>query len=832
MNYSIDTDESYKDLLAAIIEGEVSTPILSGDILTCLADYAQAAVTFKLEPVYSLKYRIKFKQYNIVRNVIDFHKMLKHIEDSEYIAYDTETTGLNTRKDIVVGFAVCGRPGEAWYLPLYEYIPELTDHSFCLDRIFEHSDAHTIITALINKKLIMHNASYDIRITKSNFGIDLSNSLYADTVLMQHTLNEESHFGLKDLAVTFSTELQFDGQDSANQEQIELELNVKAKGGKWLKSNKEMYKGDMPIIAKYCNADVDITLRLFYYLEKRLREENLIGFFYKEEVMPLYTLCTIPMEMRGVHLDLEKLKKYNFEIGIDLKKLETEVVIAILATDAGQEFVQQRLDTEFPPKNSGSFAQELAKYFDLPLPKLPSGKYQITQKTLKNLDEESAAFNFLMTGDASYLKNTYDGVSILTEIQKNLMVAKDQSEHPINIGSKTQLAKIVFELMGIKPLSKTKKGAPQFNEVIIDHLVNEHDLLWARELRVYNKLTKIKGSYFERFLEQHEDGIFYPSFKQHGTTSGRYSSDLQQLPKPIEDEEDDPEDARILKYTDIIRELVVAPEGYNFLDDDYESLEPRVFADDAADQALIDIFVKNLDMYSVVAIGAEKLEGVSADKKADNFLKKLFPNKRQNAKAYALGIRYGMKDFKLHKTLNIELAEAQLIIDNYFKSFPGLKKAMDKYLKEVKTTGRVTSKFGRVRHLPRAKELYERFGDDLLDYKKLMSLSKKHYITMADLKLLRSEYNNILNNALNFPIQSAASSLVNRAMIAIARRFKEEGLNAWMSANIHDQIITTCVKKDVVKGSYIMQDCMENTNKLLMPLIAIPEVATNFKDGH
>jgi len=261
-------------------------------------------------------------------------------------------------------------------------------------------------------------------------------------------------------------------------------------------------------------------------------------------------------------------------------------------------------------------------------------------------------------------------------------------------------------------------------------------------------------------------------------------------------------------------------------------LEPRVFADDAADEALVKIFTDNLDMYSVVAIGAEKLEGVSADKKAPNFLKNLMPEKRQNAKAYALGIRYGMKDFKLAKTLDIEPKDAQIIIDNYFKSFPGLKLAMDKYSKEVKTTGRVTSKFGRVRHLPRVQEIKNQFGDGILDFKNLINIAKTKYIPLNDLKDIRKEYNNLLNNALNFPIQSAAASIVNRAMIAMSIEFKKHNLNAWVSLQIHDQVVVTCAEKDLDRAKEIMQYCMENTNTLLMPLIAIPEVASNLKEGH
>lgn len=822
MIYSIDSEQSYQDLLDAIAAGELTELHLTSNRL--MTDQAR----FILEPKYLQLYKIKFKQYKIVRTNSDVKAMLQHIHDSEYIAYDTETTGLNVRKDIVIGFSVCGSPGEAWYLPFWEYNPNCPE-PFNLFMVNPMRLGNQVLHALENKKLIMHNASFDIRVTKSNFDIDLSEALYADTVLMQHTLDEESDFGLKDLAVRFTRELQFDGQDAANQEQLELEQNVKSKGGKWLKSNKQMYKGDMEIIGKYCNADVDITLRLFQYLNVRLQEENLSDLFYNQEVMPLYKYCTIPMESKGVHLDMQALREYNTKIEADLKDIETNVVIAILATEAGQEFVKQRLAEEFPPKNSGSFAQEVARYFDLPLPKLPSGKYQITKSTINKAHDAipGATRQYNSVGFLLGVTDLLD--SEIAEIQKRLLIAKDGTEHAINIGSKQQLGKIVFDLMGIKPLTKTDKGAPQFNEDIIDHLVEEHDLEWAKELRVYNKLTKIKGSYFERFLEAQEDGIFYPRFNQTATTSGRYGSDMQQLSRPLEEDADD---ARIVYYTNILRALFIAPKGYKYLDDDYESLEPRVFADDAADDALIKIFTDNLDMYSVVAIGAEKLEGVSADKKAPNFLKNLMPEKRQNAKAYALGIRYGMKDFKLAKTLNIEPHEAQEIIDNYFKSFPGLKKAMDKYLKEVKTTGRVTSKFGRVRHLPRVKEIKTQFGDDILDFKKLMTISKNKYIPLAQLKDVRKEYNNLLNNALNFPIQSAAASIVNRAMIAMSKRFKEQKLNAWVSLQIHDQIVVTCAEKDIDKAKKIVQDCMENTNKLLMPLIAVPEVASNLKEGH
>jgi DNA polymerase-1 len=269
-----------------------------------------------------------------------------------------------------------------------------------------------------------------------------------------------------------------------------------------------------------------------------------------------------------------------------------------------------------------------------------------------------------------------------------------------------------------------------------------------------------------------------------------------------------------------------------FIDDDYESLEPRVFADDAGDQALIDIFELGEDFYSKVAIGTEGLKGVSAHKKDPNFLKNLHPEVRQNAKAYSLGIRYGMKAGKLSMALNISKEEAQDKIDNYFKNFPGLKSAMDNYLAQAKLNGRVVSKYGRIRHLPRVKEIHNKYGDSILDYENLRRISTKTFTPIATLKDVRKEYNNLLNNALNFPIQAAATSIVNRAMIAMSYKFREEGLDAWVSLQIHDQVVVSCNKNRIDRVKEIVQDCMENTNKLAMKLIAKPEVANNLREGH
>ncbi len=745
-------------------------------------------------------------------------QFISELNSYDIVAYDTETTGLNVRKDKVIGFSVSCIEGSGWYLPLYVWNKELQE---LVPQSWELSIARDILSRLSLKKLIMHNASFDVRVTANNLGISLISALYADTQLMKHTLAEEGPFALKENAIIYAKEIGLDSQDAANQEQLDLEENVKANGGKWLKTNKEMYKADLEVLYKYAIADTDITLRLFNYFETQLIEQNLYELFYEEEVMPLYKLVTIKMEHRGVHLDMPKLEQHLSEIEAELAKSQELVVKAIMETEEGGKFISTILSDQFPIKPTGKLVQRFCEKLKLPLPKLASGKYQINKKTLELVKHDESAYRFLSEGFDTYNETFWDKLrmELLLETQK----------YPINIGSKDQLGTIVFEYLNIEPLTKTPGGKGQFNEDFVEHLAEKYGFTWAKELRVFNKLTKIKSSYYDRFMEKQEGGIYYPSFKQHATTSGRYGSDLQQLSRPIEEGSDD---SRIVYFTNTLRALVIPKSGYAFIDDDYESLEPRVFADDAGDQALIDIFLNGEDFYSKVGIGAEKLEGVSADKKAPNFLKNVNPTARQNAKAYALGIRYGMKDVKLSYTLNISKEEAQQIIDNYFDSFPGLKEAMDGYLTEVKRQGTVTSKFGRVRHLPRARQLYVKFGDAILDFKALPRLSYKHKISMDELKSMRKEYNNLLNNALNFPIQSAAASLVNRAAIAMSKEFLAEGLDAWVSLQIHDQLVISSSSICIDRVKEIVQDCMENTNKLAMPLVAKPEIAYNLKDGH
>jgi DNA polymerase-1 len=214
-------------------------------------------------------------------------------------------------------------------------------------------------------------------------------------------------------------------------------------------------------------------------------------------------------------------------------------------------------------------------------------------------------------------------------------------------------------------------GAFVFDSDVIEELSSKYE--WAENLRIYNKLLKIKSTYIDRFLNNNDDGVYYPYFKQNGTVSGRYGSDLQQLPKPKEEGEDVP---IVVQYTNLVRAFFISNKGTKFIDTDYASLEPRVFAHVANDPGLKKIFTDDLDFYSHIAIQTEKLEGVSAHTKAPNFLKKVNPLKRQQAKAYSLGVPYGMTGYALSMAIGVDKKEGAKLVEGYLEGFPELKKWM------------------------------------------------------------------------------------------------------------------------------------------------------------
>lgn len=788
------------------------------------------------------------KKYYEVNSFETLKLLVEHIESHDFIAYDTETNSLNTRKNRVVGFSICGEIGISFYFPILKWNFEKQE----LEELYIEGQgciglAKRVLNKLHGKKVICHNGAFDIPTTNQNFGINLINDFYCETILLIHTVQEEGVgrggaevFGLKKVAIAIQDKIGLDVEKAANEEQIELKASIVKNGGSVTKENYEIYKADPHILAKYGAADTDLTLRIFYYYSEILKQEGLEQFFYVDEVMPVYREVTIPMQEAGVDLDIPLLEKTKAEILQDMEKYKREVISALVKDKPGKQWVLDTAQKTFPCKKTGPWGKMFIELHRLALPKTSKG-YSTAAAAVKALElapEDEWQREFLLT-------NNPELVPQKEQLQISLELWKQKNNGDLfNVQSASQLAEIVFGYYGEEPIKTSEEtGEDSFDGAVIQELSKKYD--WVEKLRIYRKLQKIYTTYIDRFLTHQENGKYYPYWKQHGTISGRFASNLQQLPHIMEDDQDVP---IVVHYNQLVRRFIIAGPGRKFVDADYESLEPHTFSFISGDEGIRDIFRNGWDFYSTIAIMAEKLDqdkkrfpnGVSADKKSPVYLKKLDPVARNRAKPLALGVPYGRGAYSIGKALNISTKEAQAIIDGYFQGFPELKKWYDGSREKMYRDGYIANYVGRIRHLKRGKEIYDAFGLDILNSKfrqELIDQLSQTGMSRAEAEKevtgVYRDFRNAQNNCLNFQNQSLGADIVNRAALAIVRKMKELHIDGYICAQIHDQIVVNVEESRAEELKPWVEKLMVETTPLPgVELKAPAMIADNMADSH
>ncbi len=549
-------------------------------------------------------------------------------------------------------------------------------------------------------------------------------------------------------------------------EKEEMLASIKANGGK----PTEYYKADPAIIAKYCIQDCLLTYKLYNHYSKELKKQNLETFFYIDEVMPLYREVVIPMERYGVQLDIPLLRQTASDLAKDISALEADI------------------QSEIVP-----FLGIFTSWFlnkDYPLTTSKSGKPSAWTKKYTS--------------------------------QQEAWGASTECKYMFNLQSKHHLKKLFFDTLKETAVSFTDLGSPQVNEEFLNLMALKYP--WAAKLIAYNKLTKLEGTYVSRFLNEHENGRFYPSYSMHRTVSGRLAGDMQQLPRPIEAGH-----PLVLKYTNRIRQLIVPAGGNLLCSADYNQLEPSIFAHVSGDSRLQSIFQKGYDFYSEVAIFTERLTGVSSDKTATNYLGKVNKNARQKAKIYALGLAYGMSAYKLQFEIDTTQPEAEKLRQNYLSAFPNLAAWMASAQDAACYDGYVRTQTGRIRHLGTAKRLFEQYGICLKDSLQLWTSLHEKPDLYQRAKADRKVFVNQLNNAINFQIQGLAASIMNRAAIKLSRTLAASGLTAKICGQVHDELVLDVPAHERDAVAAITKEIMENIMVLAVPLTVQPQFGANYQ---
>lgn len=794
----------------------------------------------------------------------------------EILTVDTESNGSNPMSAKVIGISFSGEIGTGAYLATKRYIKETDELVDIYRPEFLESLLEDVWNEFEKRKLVMHNAPYDVPILASNYGVDFTWCLHADTILLKHTLDEEHPFGLKDLAKRWARQLGIPEDEAANQEQLDLLESIKANGGKVTKEEYHLYKADTQIIGKYAVADTDLTLRLYYYLMDRLKKAGREEFFFKKEVMPLMKFATLSMKMRGIMVDVPYFEQMKIEL--EAEAAAKEEVVREIWKDPLEKFELGIIADKIGVKRKGDFAIAGLEYYGLPVPKNKEGNPTLARVGLEKMAKVYSNHYLdwlLWDAKKSLTEEPKLEPEAIIEIQKIAYYKKDL-DAAFQLTSNDDISWLIFKYYGESTENAKKSKKTGKVSVDKDALGTYAHISGIKELLELRKVEKQLSTYIRPILKKQVDGWLYADMLQFGTTSGRYSCggglNLQTLPR---------DDKRIKKG-------FVAPPGYKIVSADFASLEPRIFSAVCGDPGLIEIFTKELDFYSKIAIDVYKLEGLSASEKDDNFLKKLQPGLRQNTKTFALAVPYGGSAYRLAMVSGRPVQEHQKEVDDYLGAYPMLKDYMTTQEEMAYKLGYVKTKFGRIRHLPKAKELYNTYGKEIFQKFKMAlkfsgpegaklneelqqvraelrspdfdfaeadlanpdqegtlqeefkALKKQEAKLKARIEKLGEEgiyhygvFRNCMNNAKNSPIQMTAAHAANAGAIKFCSGLLNEGLDAWMCLQVHDEIVAIAREDQADRVAELLQDAMENnwvTRKIPLPILAEPAIGLNLAE--
>lgn len=349
------------------------------------------------------------------------------------------------------------------------------------------------------------------------------------------------------------------------------------------------------------------------------------------------------------------------------------------------------------------------------------------------------------------------------ELEELTKAIHEHAGEAFNVNSPKQLARVLFDRLGLKPRKRTKTG----DSADIDVLMKLYDRHPIVPLVVrYRTLSKLLSTYVQGLVKTiGPDGRIHTEYRQTEARTGRLSStepNLQNIP------------ARTAEGREI-RKAFAAGEGKVLISADYSQIELRLMAHLSGDAGLIGAYGESRDVHAATA---SEIYGVP--------IQSVTPEMRREAKVVNFGIIYGMSGFGLSESLDIGRKEAKAYIDRYFETYPGVKACLDGYARTAAETGRVRTMYGRIRAVP---EL----------------MSPNAAVRNAGRRA-----------AVNFPLQGSAADIIKLAMIRTDAALR--GTSGRLILQVHDELIAEADERDADEVERILTDCMENVVRLSVPL--------------
>jgi len=236
---------------------------------------------------------------------VDDHEKLQalvtRLQSADWISFDTETTSTDQMRAELVGISLAVSDDQGYYIPV-GHRPG-SGAQLPLPVVLE-----ALRAPLTNESIPKagHNMKYDF-IVLARYGLRVC-PLAFDTMIAEWLINPASHnLGLKNLSW-----VRLDHRMTGIEELI-------GKGSKQI----SMAEVPIPQAAAYAADDAAVVLSLIPQLKEELEKRQVMSLYQKIE-MPLVEVLA-DMEIAGIALDKDFLKRMSAELGKRMAEIETEV---------------------------------------------------------------------------------------------------------------------------------------------------------------------------------------------------------------------------------------------------------------------------------------------------------------------------------------------------------------------------------------------------------------------------------------------------------------------------------------------------------------------------
>ncbi len=351
-----------------------------------------------------------------------------------------------------------------------------------------------------------------------------------------------------------------------------------------------------------------------------------------------------------------------------------------------------------------------------------------------------------------------------------------------NINSTQQLGEILFEKLDLPVVSKTPTGKPSTKESVLQELSTEHEIPGL--VLDWRSTYKLKSTYLDSLgeLVHPETGRLHTSFNQTRTATGRLSSsdpNLQNIPIRTE-------------MGRQIRRAFVPKDGWALLSADYAQIELRILAAMSGDDAMRATFQEGGDIHTDAAA---RVYGIDPED--------VTPEQRSKAKEVNYGIPYGISPWGLAQRMRMPVDEAQDIIKQYRKSYPGVSQLLNELVEKAQDKGYAETLLGRRRYLPD------------------IDSSNSNARSAAE------------RVAVNMPIQGTQADMIKIAMNRIHDRLAGDDWATQMLLQVHDELVFEVPPDELDAAQTMIDDEMRDA----LPLDDVPvtvdmDTGDNWLEAH